>query len=60
MTNVSKSSMFGPSAVFDQATYEPRFGKTFWMAATDITSLVGKASVAETMIGNCTKKIAFK
>ena len=24
-----------PSGVFDPATYEPRSGKTFWMAATD-------------------------
>jgi hypothetical protein len=27
--------MFGPSGVIDPATYEPRSGKTFWMAATD-------------------------
>jgi len=44
MTNVSKSSMFGPSAVFDQATYEPRFGKTFWMAATDITACLRRCA----------------
>ena len=42
-----------PSGVFDPATYEPRSGKTFWMAATDVSSLVGKAA-ADTLIGNCT------
>ena len=25
--------MFGPSGVFDPATYEPRSGKTFWMGS---------------------------
>ena len=60
MTNVSKSLMVGSSAVFDQATYEPRLGKTFWMSATDITAFVGKARVAETVVGNCTMPIALK
>lgn len=46
--------MFGPSGVFDPATYEPRSGKTFWMAATDVSSLVGKEAAADTLIGNCT------
>jgi hypothetical protein len=45
--------MFG-SGVFDPATYEPRSGKTFWMAATDVSSLVGKEAAADTLIGNCT------
>jgi hypothetical protein len=31
-----------PSGVFDPATYEPRSGKTFWMAATDVSSLVAR------------------
>jgi hypothetical protein len=44
----------GPSGVFDPATYEPRSGKTFWMAATDVSSLVGKEAAADTLIGNCT------
>lgn len=35
-----KFSIFGPSGVIDPATWEPRAGKTFWMAAT------GPASVA--------------
>jgi quercetin dioxygenase-like cupin family protein len=39
--------MFGPSGVFDPATYEPRSGKTFWMAATDVSSLVGKEAAAD-------------
>lgn len=46
--------MFGPSGVFDPATYEPRSGKTFWMAATDVSSLVGKEAATDTLIGNCT------
>jgi hypothetical protein len=41
------------SAGGDPATYEPRSGKTFWMAATD-ESLVGKEAAADTLIGNCT------
>jgi len=49
-----KPPMFGPSGVFDPATYEPRSGKTFWMAATDVSSLVGKEAAADTLIGNCT------
>lgn len=54
MTNDNKPPMFGPSGVFDPATYEPRSGKTFWMAATDESSLVGKEAAADTLIGNCT------
>ena len=54
MTNDEKPPMFGPSGVFDPATYEPRSGKTFWMAATDVSSLVGKEAAADTLIGNCT------
>ncbi|WP_342769019.1 HepT-like ribonuclease domain-containing protein [Solilutibacter pythonis] len=54
MTNDSKPPMFGPSGVFDPATYEPRSGKTFWMVATDVSSLVGKEAAADTLIGNCT------
>ena len=34
MTYENKPPLFGPSAVFDPATYEPRSGKSFWMAAT--------------------------
>jgi len=49
-----KPPMFGPSGVFDPATYEPRSGKTFWMAATDVSSLVGKEAAADTLIGSCT------
>lgn len=54
MTHDSKPPMFGPSGVFDPATYEPRSGKTFWMAATDVSSLVGKEAAADMLIGNCT------
>lgn len=52
--------MFGPSAVFDPATYDPRSGKTFWMAAMDVSSLADKEAAADTFIGNCTTSIPFK
>ena len=60
MTNDNKPPMFGPSGVFDPATYEPRSGKTFWMAATDVSSLADKEAAADTLIGNCTTSIPFK
>lgn len=60
MTNDNKPPMFGPSGVFDPATYEPRSGKTFWMAATDVSSLANKRVEAETFIGDCTTNIPFK
>lgn len=60
MTNDNKPPMFGLSGVFDPATYEPRSGKTFWMAATDVSSLAGKEATADTFIGNCTTAIPFK
>ena len=60
MINDNKPPMFGPSAVFDPATYEPRSGKSFWMVATDVSSLAGKEAVAETLIGNCTTSIPLK
>lgn len=60
MTNDENPPMFGPSGVFDAATYEPRSGKTFWMAATDVSSLADKKEAADTLIGNCTTSIPFK
>lgn len=60
MTNDNKPPMFGPSAVFDPATYEPRSGKSFWMAETDTSSLTDKGAEAETLIGNCTTSLSFK
>ena len=60
MTNDNKPPMFGPSSVFDPATYEPRSGKTFWMAATDVSSLADKQTAANTLIGNCTTSLPFK
>ena len=60
MTNVEKPPMFGPSGVFDAATYEPRSVKTFWMAATDVSSLADKDVAAGALIGNCTTSIPFK
>lgn len=60
MSNDNKPPMFGPSGVFDPATYESRAGKTFWMAATDVSSLADKGAEAEALIGNCTTSIPFK
>lgn len=60
MTNDNKPPMFGPSGVFDAATYEPRSGKTFRMAATDVSSLADKGAVADALIGNCTTSLPFK
>ena len=60
MTNDNKPPMFGPSGVFDPAAYESRSGKTFWMAATDVSSLADKQAAADTIIGNCTTSIPFK
>lgn len=54
MTNDNKPPMFGPSGVFDPAIYEPRSGKAFWMAASDVSSLANKEAAADTLIGNCT------
>ncbi len=59
MTNDIKPPMFGPSGVFDPTTYEPRSGKTFWMAATDVSSLADKEAAADTLIGNCTTSLPF-
>jgi hypothetical protein len=60
MTNDNKPPMFGPSGIFDPATYEPRSGKTFWMAATDVSSLADKQAAADTLVGNCTTNLPFK
>lgn len=60
MTNDNKPPMFGPSATFDPVTHEPRSGKSFWKAESDISSLANKSAVAETIIGNCTTTIPLK
>ena len=60
MSNDNKPPMFGPSTVFDTATYEPRSGKSFWMAGTDVSSLANKRVETEVLIGNCTTSIPFK
>ena len=60
MTTDNKPAMFGPSDVFDPLTYEPRSGKSFWMAATDVSSLTDKLAASDTFIGNCTTSLRFK
>lgn len=34
-------------------------GKTFWMAASDMSSLVDKKGAADTFIGNCTTSLTL-
>lgn len=60
MTNDNKPPIFGRSGAFDHATYEPRSGKTFWMAATDVSSLADKQAAADALIGNCTTSFPLK
>lgn len=59
MTDANKPPMFGPSFVIDPANHEPRSGKS---ALTNqmVAGLVGKAGVAETIIGNCTTTIPVR
>jgi hypothetical protein len=57
MTNDNKPPMFGPSAVIDPATYEPRSGKSDLMNEL-MAELAGKPeSFAGTIIGNCTTRL---
>jgi hypothetical protein len=58
MANNNKPPMFGPSAVLDTAGYVPRSGKSFRMAATDLSFLADKSVEANTVLGNCTTTIA--
>lgn len=60
MTNDNKPPMFGPSGVFDPATYEPRSGKSALMNLL-AAELSGKPpALAETIIGNCTTTLPMK
>lgn len=55
MTN-NKPPMFGPSAVIDPSTYEPRYGKSALL-----NEFAGKPdALAETIIGNCTTTLPMK
>ncbi len=56
MSSDKKPTMLGPSGVF----YDPSSGKSFWMAATDVSSLADKQAAADTFIGNCTTSLPFK
>lgn len=56
----NKLPMFGPSFVIDPASYEPRSGKSKFMSEL-MDELRGKpATVAETIIGNCTTTVPIK
>lgn len=59
MTDDSKPAMFGPSSVIDPAHHEPRSGKSALMNQM-MAELAGKATLAETIIGNCVKTIPMK
>lgn len=60
MSNDSKPPMYGPSGMLDPATHKPRSGKTFWMAATDVSSPGDNEAAADTVVGNCTTSIPFE
>ena len=60
MTNDIKPPMFGPSALIDQATYEPRSGKSALMNEL-MVELAGKPeAMAATIISNCTTTLPLK
>lgn len=59
MTKDNKAPMFGPSAVFDPASHEPRSSKSALMNQMT-AELAGKTNLAETIIGNCTTTIPLK
>jgi len=60
MTIDIKPPMFGPSALIDQATYEPRSGKSALMNEL-MVELAGKPeAMAATIISNCTTTLPLK
>ena len=60
MTIDIKPPMFGPSALIDQATYEPRSGKSALMNEL-MVELAGKPeAMAATIISNCATTLPLK
>lgn len=60
MTNDNKPPMFGPTAVIDPSTYEPRSGKSALMNEL-MAEFAGKPeALAETIISNCTTTLPLK
>lgn len=59
MIDDNKPPMFGPSAVFGPANHEPSSGKSALMNQM-MAELTGRASVAETITGNCTTTIPLR
>lgn len=58
--NDNKPPMFGPTAVIDQAAYEPRSGKSALMNEL-MVELAGKPeTLAATIISNCTTTLSLK
>lgn len=46
MATECKPPMFGPSGIFDTATYEPRSGKIFWAARPSLPPLSAPSQFA--------------
>lgn len=60
MTNDNKPPMFGPSAMFDPSTHEPRSGKSALMNEL-MAEFAGKPeALAATILGNCTTTLPMK
>jgi len=60
VTNDNKPPMFGPSAMFDPSTHEPRSGKSVLVNEL-MAEFAGKPdALAETIIGNCTTTLPMK
>jgi hypothetical protein len=60
MNDNNKQPMFGPSAMFDPSTFEPRSGKSALMNEL-MAKFAGKPdALADTIIGNCTTTLPMK
>lgn len=60
MTNDNKPPMYGPSAMFDLSTHEPRSGKSALMNELMVEFAGKPDALAETIIGNCTTTLPMK
>jgi hypothetical protein len=60
MINDIKPPMFGPSALIDQATYEPRSGKSALMNELIVELAGNPEATAATIIINCTTTLPLK
>ena len=60
MTNDNKPPMFGPSAIFDLSTYDPRSGKSVLMNELMVEFAGKPDALADTIIGSCTTTLPMK